>query len=324
MASANAPPYLASLRRLLLDLYNKSGENNVLRQSIYSDKQNNTQQILAPSVTILGESTPEKFYEGLHEGMISEGLLPRFLIVEYYGNRPALNEKHLTIKPTRELVEKMSALCAHAQMLNSQDKAIQVLSDKDAEITFKQFDKYCDKKINNSEREVKRQLWNRAHIKALKLAALVAVGHNPFNPVIDSVIARWAIELVIVDVENMLKRFDSGEIGVANDEESQLNAMVKAIRDYHLSTWEENRAYLSENCRPLFNDKVIPLTYLMRRLVNIRLFAKDRRGATLSIKLTLKTLQETGYIQEISKADIAKKYGTSTVSYMVTNLNILE
>lgn len=324
MASINAPPYLASLRRTLLDLYNKSGESNVVRPSIYSDKQNNTNAILAPAVTILGESTPEKFYEGLHEGMISEGLLPRFLIVEYYGNRSALNESHLHVKPTQELIEKMSALCAHAQMLNSQDRTIQVQSDKDSIFTFKQFDKYCDRKINNSEREIRRQLWNRAHIKALKLAALVAVGYNPFNPIITVDVAKWSIELIMNDVENMLKRFERGEIGVVNEESNQIDAMVKAIKEYAQGSWEEIRRYLPASCKLLFDDRVIPLTYLMRRLVNVRLFSKDRRGATLSIKLTIKTLQDTGYIQELSKADISKKYGTTSVSYAITNLNILE
>ncbi|WBF76965.1 hypothetical protein PSV3_00263 [Septimatrevirus PSV33] len=125
MASVNAPPHLIGLRRFLLDAYNKSGEGKVLRPSIYSDKDKNTAAVLAPSFTLLGESTPEKFYEGLHEGLISEGLLPRFTMIEYHGERPALNPGHLSAQPSFELIDRLSTLCAHALMLNSQHKAIQ-------------------------------------------------------------------------------------------------------------------------------------------------------------------------------------------------------
>jgi hypothetical protein len=51
-------------------------------------------QLLSPAFSILGESTPERFYGALNEDMISEGLLPRFLLIEYKGNRPPLNEHH--------------------------------------------------------------------------------------------------------------------------------------------------------------------------------------------------------------------------------------
>ncbi|WBF76966.1 hypothetical protein PSV3_00264 [Septimatrevirus PSV33] len=67
-------------------------------------------------------------------------------------------------------------MCAHALMLKTQHKAIHVQTDATARELFQQFDAHCDANINTSDREVRRHLWNRAHVKALKLAAIIAVG----------------------------------------------------------------------------------------------------------------------------------------------------
>lgn len=50
-----------ALKRVLLDLYNKSGKKDMLRGSVYSDTDKNTKVVQSPAVTILGESTPETF-----------------------------------------------------------------------------------------------------------------------------------------------------------------------------------------------------------------------------------------------------------------------
>ena len=87
------------LYQCLLDLYNKSGFGQTFQPSIYSDKANNTSVTENPALTILGESTPKIFYGCLNEDMIAAGLLPRFLIVEYDGDRVDLNKNHYLIKP---------------------------------------------------------------------------------------------------------------------------------------------------------------------------------------------------------------------------------
>jgi len=319
MASVNAAPHLMGLRRMMLDLYNKSGEGKVLRPSIYSDKDKNTTAVQAPSFTLLGESTPEKFYEGLHEGMISEGLLPRFLVIEYHGQRPDLNDNHVYAQPSFELIDRLSTVCAHALMLNSQHKAIAVQQDAQATAIFKQFNHHCDMNIRSADREVRRHLWNRAHIKALKLAALVAVGNHPYDPTINADVATWAINLVVADVRNMLARFDAGEIGVDNDETKQLAKAVSTIKDYVVSPWSEVAKYAGESAGRLHQEKIIAYSYIQRRLASVAVFRKDRQGATGAIKRTLKTLTERGDLQEVSRATLAKDYGTSAVAYMIAN-----
>ena len=319
MASPNAPPHLMGLRRFMLDAYNKSGEGKVLRPSIYSDSEKNTSAVLAPSFTILGESTPEKFYEGLHEGLISEGLLPRFTMIEYHGERPALNPGHLSAQPSFELIDRLSTLCAHALMLNSQHKAIHVQTDATARELFQQFDAHCDANINTSDREVRRHLWNRAHVKALKLAGIIAVGCNPYDPTITADVASWAINLVVADVRNLLARFDAGEIGIDNDETKQLAKVIATVKDFVVSPWPDVAKYAGEGMSNLHSNRIVPYSYVQRRLAAVAVFRKDRIGASGAIKRALKTLCERGDLQEVSRATLAKDYGTSAVAYMVAH-----
>jgi len=322
MASVNAPPHLTGLRRFLLDVYNKSGEGKVLRPSIYSDKDKNTAAVLAPSFSLLGESTPEKFYEGLHEGLISEGLLPRFTMIEYHGERPALNPGHLSAQPSFELIDRLSTLCAHALMLNSQHKAIHVQTDATARELFQQFDAHCDANINTSDREVRRHLWNRAHVKALKLAGIIAVGCNPYDPTITADVASWAINLVVADVRNLLARFDAGEIGIDNDETKQLAKVIATVKDFVVLPWPDVAKYTGEGMSNLHSNKIIPYSYVQRRLAAVAVFRKDRIGASGAIKRALKTLCERGDLQEVSRATLAKDYGTSAVAYMIAHPDV--
>ncbi|OHD25427.1 MAG: hypothetical protein A2Y38_12765 [Spirochaetes bacterium GWB1_59_5] len=317
MASVNAPPHLIGLRRMLLDLYNKSGEGKVLRPSIYSDREKNTASVLAPSLTILGESTPEKFYEGLHEGMIAEGLLPRFTTIEYHGERPPLNPAHIYAQPGFDLVEKLSTICAHALMLNSQHKAVQVQFMPEAKALFDEFDRHCDLNINTSDKEVRRHLWNRAHIKAMKLAALIAVGCNPYEPIISLDVATWATNLIVADVRNLLNRFDAGEVGVDNDETKQLSQVIRVVKDYITSPWSELEKYKSGSAH-LHNERIVPYSYLHKRLSQVAVFRKDRIGNSGAVKRALKTLAERGDLQEVSRATLAKDYATTAVCYMVS------
>jgi len=323
MSAQNAAPHMANLLALFLDLFNKSGEGKILHPSIYSDREKNTGDVLSPAVSIIGESTPEKFYEILTEGMIESGMLPRFNIVEYHGARPPLNDAHNLAQPSFELIEKLSTLCAHCLMLNSQHKAIHVQQTPEAKAVFEQFDKHCDLNINSSDREVRRHLWNRAHINALKLAALISTGVNPYDPTIDLDMANWAIDLITTNVRNMLKRFDAGEIGIDNEETKQLTKTMQTVKEFVLNPWSEVEKY-AQGLANLHQERIVPYSYLQRRLACVATFRKDRMGATNAIKRSIKTLIERGDLQEVGRATMTKSYNSSAVAYMISNAKAFE
>lgn len=318
MGAENASPHMAGLKRAMLDLFNKSGEGNMLQPTIYSDREKNTEVLNAPAFSLLGESAPERFYEALTESMITEGLLPRFTVIEYYGDRVDRNPGAALVKPSEELIQAVATLCANALQLNHQKKVIHVQYNPGAKSILDNFDKTCTQNIRGSM-ELRRQLWNRAHIKALKLAATVAVGVNPFDPVIDEETADWAIGVIVADVKNMLTRFESGDVGVNNEETKQLQLLVKLVKRFVTTPWPELAKVAGDKMQPLHAEKIIPYSYLQRNTSTAPAFKKDRLGATNALKRALKTLEERGDIQPMGRADLVKRFGTGAASYCIAN-----
>ena len=324
MAGQNAPSHLVGLRSFILDVYNKSGEGRLLRPMIYSDKDKNTGAIQSPAFSILGESNPEKFYEGLHEGLISEGLLPRFTIIEYNGLRPPANENASKAKPSAELLQKLATLCAHSLMLNGQNKAIGVEMNADTKARFKAFDVHCDNQINGSTKELRKQLWNRAHLKAMKLAALIAVGVNPYDPCITLDVAEWAIEIIMNDVKRLSEKFEQGEVGIDNDETKQMACLAKAVKDYVLAPWANLQSYCVGIPQGLHSARIVPYAYLQRKLSCIAVFRKDRQGANYALKRAINTLLERGDLREMSKPTLVKDFGTNSRAFAIENLQAFD
>ncbi|MCW2764033.1 MAG: hypothetical protein JWR85_4234 [Marmoricola sp.] len=318
MSGERASPHMLMLKRAQLDLYNKSGAGAVLRPTIYSDKDKNTTLLYAPAFSMIGESTPERFYETLNEEIIADGFLPRFTIIEYHGKRVELNESHGEIAPSKELVDALANLCVNCMQLNSRHQVVPVQAYPDAEDLFRQFNVFCDGKLNAADREVRRSLWNRAHIKAMKLAAEVAVGCNPYAPVITLDNANWAINLVLADVNNLLKQFEKGELGMGNEEVKQMTRAITICKEYVTRPWSEISGYKAGTME-LHAEKVIPYSYIYKRLSQIAVFGNARIGARGAIRNILQTLVDRGDLAELTKADSINRFKTSAACYIITN-----
>jgi len=306
------------LRIDMLDLFNKSGHGNVLGSLIYSDKDKSTEVITAPAFSVIGESTNDKFYEHLSKEMILEGLLPRFNIIEYHGDRPPLNKAHKSVKPSSQLVDYFSSICAYCDQLNNGDQVLNVQFSIEAEIEFDKFDKLCDWKIN-TEIGAFRELWNRAHIKALKLAALLAVGVNYINPIIDIECTNWAINLVRKDIENILSKFETGEVGAINVQNEQIVEVKKALKSYVTKEWSQVQSY-SGATLSTWNQRIIPHSYVSAICRTKTPFKTDRLGPIPALNMVIKSMLECGDIVELTPIDKRNK-GLSGAAkmYMIVN-----
>lgn len=326
MSAPGANGSEVSLRRMFLELYNKSGYNDVLQSSVYSKKEDNTSAVSSPSFSILGESTPERFYGSLTEDMISEGLLPRFMIIEYKGNRPPHNENHTAVIPSFSLIERLAALAAQCETVNHSNprRVINVLQSPEATKMLNDFDKYSDAKINKSNKEVIRQLWNRAHLKVLKLSALIAVGENMVAPTITAENMLWAASMIQADIAALTERFEAGEIGGNSFEIKQANEIIRMIKDYTTSPYENISKYMPPKSTNLHTDKIIPYAYLSKRLIAIAAFRTDKSGATFAIKRAIQNLIDNDRIKELGKVWTNEKYGTSQRCFVVADLSILD
>lgn len=312
------------LYKLLLDLYNKSGHGQTVQASIYSKKEDSVGVTDAPAVTILGESTHKLFYGALTEDMIAAGLLPRFLIIDYSGERVANNKNAHTVQPSFALIERFSALIAQCEMTANSNRFIDVKISSEAEAILDKFDNFADIKINRARDDVLEELWNRAHMKALRLSALIAVGVNMIEPTITAEYATWAINLIQNDIKILTSRFESGEIGSSSHEIKQSKEIIRVIRDYATSDYDKVKKYVTEKSERLHHDKVIPYVYLNKRLSAASVFRLDRAGATVALKRAIQNLVDSDRIKEVGKAWVNEKYGTSQRCFVIADLSILD
>lgn len=299
------------LKKVLLDLYSKSGWNKVLRSSVYSDTEKNTKIVQAPNVTILGESTPESFFEGLDSTHIAEGLIPRFSVIEYTGPRPPRN-RNANQPPSQQLVAKFSELVTVSLTTANNGTCANVQVESTALQLLDEFDAKADEMINAAGSDVDMQLWNRAHLKALKLAAVIAVGCNPHAPVVTADIARWSIDFVERDVAVMTTRFQRGEVG-AGDHRHEVD-IRKAIEAYLAMSASQRLQYKTP--KSLLDQPVVPFHYLRRKLRLLSAFKNDRRGVARALEESLKDMVRAEILRQVPPQQAMEKFGVTSELYV--------
>lgn len=304
LADPNASGHLVVMRRALLDLYSKSGKTALLHSSAYSDQAKNTKIVPAPALTIFGESTPESFYAGLSLYHIADGLIPRFLIVEYHGDRPKRNKKAFAA-PDENLVKRFADLAEVVLRMTANSSFCDVQLDPAAEVVLDAFDKECDGHIAGAEDEAIRQLWNRAHLKALKLSALLAVADRPHVAVVTDVEARWATDFVRYGTEDVLARFDRGDVGQGASK--QIVDLQRIISNFAERTPAALATY--GVTADMWAKRVIPYVYLQRRSANLTSFRGDRRGATSALRDTIQSLLDMNILRELPKVQCTGEFG---------------
>ena len=83
--------------------------------------------------------------------------------------------------------------------------------DEEATRLLHEFDNRCDAHIREGGTDGVRQLWNRAHLKAVRIAGLLAAADRPHTAVVNAEEAQWAIDTVVRDAQNLASRFDEVE-----------------------------------------------------------------------------------------------------------------
>ncbi|WNO48683.1 hypothetical protein [Achromobacter phage nyashin_LB6] len=318
MSGDKAAGYMVELRRAFLDLFTKSGRGQTMQSSVYSDSQKNSKAIVSPSFSFLGETTPDHFYNSLSEELIAEGFLPRLCIIEYTGIRVPMNYEHASVKIPQELLQRLAALALQAQMLNARHTPHDVFVTPDADALARKFGEYCDSQINGENAdEVTKQLWNRAHLKALKMAGLVAVGVNQYNPEVNVPIMQWGIDMAMRDCNTIIERFKSGSIGNGVSETIQEAKIVDTFRWWLENPVEELGAYGTHYGKARANY-MLPYRVISQKLTRVAAFKNDRRGSAAAIRATLENMKKAGVIQQATPKQ-AEEAGVLGEVYIAPN-----
>lgn len=313
MVAPNASSHLLGLRSVMLDLYHKADRSSQLSAMVYSDKDKNTKAVYRPSFSILAETTPATYYEALSEALIMQGLLSRFLTIEYPGPRPDQNEHN--VEPSLELIQSVGNLATQCLTMMNQTKIVPVVFNPQAHEAQREYNRQVDKHINSSQTDAFAELWNRAHIKTLKLASLYAVGVNPHHPLVDIAAWEWAQRIVDHDVQNTVDKFESGEVGKMTGNDDQNRDFTDIVIDWFTKDWSQLSAYcnVSEGDR-MHADGVIPHSYLSVRTAKFGSFRNDKSGARTALYATLRNFTQEGLITA-TKANQLKDIATGAPKY---------
>ena len=296
---------MQQLRTVMTNLYQKSGAASVMGGLGYSNKDQNVNSVNAVAYSMIGETTPGTFYDSLTTTMMEDGFLSRFNIIEYAGERPKENKNQLLQVP-QQITDTLANIASHCVGIvgSPNNNAIQVQLSPEAQNKFDKFNEYCDDKINEAgPDESIRQIWNRAHLKAIRVGGVLGASDNHVNPVVTEEHAEWALKLVKKDAYSMLDKVQGGDIGI--DDTSRFRKLQAILEDYL-----KGKIAKSHNIDPrMLADGIVPRKYLQTRTAQVRCFQNYRLGATLALDHTIKTAIDSGYIMEVSKDKAVELFG---------------
>lgn len=315
---------IATLRTMMTNLYQKSGPQSILGGIEYSNQENKVESVSGVAYSMIGETTPDTFYQALTETMMEDGFLSRFTIIEYNGDRPPPNKRQV-LTPNQQLLshlQGMASLAAsingHSTVLNSKRQSLLVGKTNEAQVLLDAFELECDENIRGSTDEGWRQMWNRGALKAMRVAALLGVADNPSFPCVEVQHAAWAIDLIRRDIGIMRKKIQEGDVGMGDH--NRQRKLVTVVREYLNNAVSSGYKVNAK----MHSDRVISLSYLSIRTARLAVFQRHKMGASSALSAAVREMVEQGYFHEIQTAKAQTDYNTRGKCYMVVDLPLAE
>lgn len=304
--SLNRDPAMQTLRTQLTNLYGKSAPNSITGGISYSSQENNVESMRGVAFSIVGETTPGTFYESLTPAMMEDGFMSRFCVIEYQGDRPDRNRNQIT-HPPEKLVEALAALMTHSDLSLAAGNNQTVAFDAGGAELLEAFYERCADGVRSSDDEAKRQVWNRAHLKALRVAALLAVGDNHLHPIVTEQQARWAISLIEYGNSTFLGRINAGEVGVGTDGGREQKIIDLCIEFLRLPA---NHKKLTEykHGKEMQDMGIIPRRYLQQRTQRLSMFENHPLKHTASMVGAIKSAIANGKLKPVKDTVMAENY----------------
>lgn len=305
---------LQTLRTQMTNLYQKSGPQSIAGGLGYSNQEGNVASVSGVAYSMIGESTPGTFYEALTESMMEDGFLSRFLIIGYDGDRPDRNPAMLEV-PDAALIQALVDICSQAHGQTNAGASQQVGRTEEAAQIMADFDAEAHAQIVATNDESRRQMWNRASLKALRVAALLAVGDHYLSPAITAEHMRWAIDLIRRDIEMMAKRLEAGDVG--NGDRARERKLVSIIRDY-IQQGRIPKSYRVPE--KMHKDGLVPRSYLQMRTQQVASFYNHKLGANRALDDAINACITNGWLMECKGTAVVDGYGHHGRTYRVLDL----
>ena len=284
MLDPRAPSHLKELKRALTDAWSESGPHGLLNSRKYSDRSKNFQDVRRPCLNLLGESVPSHFFGSLNDDVASDGFIPRWIILEYFGDRPNPNRFSRKAAPDTSLVDRMADLYVASKTIQDSNGSVEIEFAPEALEYFHYFEDRITARIRTLPREHPvKAILSRTNEKALKLAGLLAACENPHAPMISKEQAVWATAFIEKADGHMIVKYEDGSIG---DDESLFEAMTRAaIRAYVVMTPAQKQA--SKCPKALLNSPAIPHAYFKHYLKQKAAIKNHRFGMMKAIDMCI-------------------------------------
>ncbi|WP_339695744.1 DUF3987 domain-containing protein [Celeribacter baekdonensis] len=315
MSAAKSSDPLSTLRTQMTNLYHKSSMDSTVGGIGYSATENNVQSVMGVSYSMIGETTPGTFLESLTKDMMEDGFMSRLTVIEYDGERPDRNRAPQA-EPPAYLVDMLVPLVKQADMLIAKDESQPIGRTESVAIKMDAFEDECDSNIKASgANESRRQMWNRAALKAFRIAGLLAVADNYIYPMIDDGHIDWAIGLVRRDIATFSKRLESGDVG--DGDNACFDKLMSVLK--HYITHELSDGYKVPS--GMQQNSIVPHNYLSQRTRNHAAFYNHKLGAARALDATIYAMINSGCLIEVQKDKLVEGYSFHGKGYRIVALN---
>jgi len=151
----------------------------------------------------------------------------------------------------------------------------------------------------------KKEVINRAGLKALRLASLLAVGSDEHSPRIGLEHAQWSIDFTEKCDNEILAKFDSGEVG--SGQVKQENEIIQACKNV-AAMKVGMRQSLGMSRKVALESTMVPLAVIKAKVVNNAVFASDRLGAVSAFDKCVDSMVKAGVFVRVSETLAADSY----------------
>lgn len=312
------------IKSAYMEFYTLSGYGQQGGGSSRASKDNSTRAIVSPNLNIFAESVTGRFLDLVNNDSITDGLIPRFTVLKC--NKAPLddNENAEHVFPSAELVSMLATLKHRSIQIENLNQVVDVEFTDEAFLKQKAY-KRCVRAWFLNGDEARGELWNRVHVKALKLAAILAVSEathameSDYKPVVTLEMLDWAIAIVNHSTSLLEDSLSSGEYG-----EGDSRAISDAKR-FLVRYVTESVSEMSKRAgfdKKMHSDKVITTSFWKRGVGETAAFRRGLGPISNWIKV-IGALKSEGAIIQMPDATVFKDYDTTADVWAINAANLL-
>lgn len=235
MMGRNAPSFAKLAAKSLLEIYPRSAPGSEWTGKARASDEHDAaaEPIHAPTLSLLGVSTPEGFFDSMSSATLDDGFLNRLTVVRA-GNAGERQRDPARLTPPAALLD---ALRAAADVSSSGNLSGATSRDATAKPNMR-FAEWADdaavEAIEAVERyeddaadEGRRGVAGRAAEQVQKIATLRALARNPSSPAVAAADVRWAFEMVRASINAI--ETGARDMMAGSDFEALVQAVERAV-----------------------------------------------------------------------------------------------